>query len=74
MENKINYSELKEVYLTSLGAFMLYTQEGYKMPKNQIQDIFSAPCWKSYYIDGRGNFLVVDNRSRKAMELKIKQF
>ena len=74
MENKINYSELKEVYLTSLGAFMLYTQEGYKMPENHIQDIFNAPFWKSYYIDGKGRFLVVDNRNGKAMELKIKQF
>ena len=74
MEDKINYSELEKVYLRNLGAFMLYTQEGYKIPKNQVQDICSGRCWKSYYIDGRGNFLVADNRSGKAMELKIKQF
>lgn len=74
MAKKIDYSELKEVYPMDLGAFMLYTQEGYKMPKNHIQDIFNAPCWKSYYIDGKGRFLVVDNRNGKATELKIKQF
>jgi hypothetical protein len=74
MAKAIDYSEFKEVYPMDLGSFMLYSQEGYRIPLNQAQEIFNNPHWKTYYIDGKGRFLVADNRTGKTMELKIKQF
>jgi len=71
---KIDYTGLKEVYPMDLGGFMLYSQEGYRLPDKLVQDIFTSPWWKSYYIDGAGRFVVADTRNGKAMEFKIKQF
>lgn len=73
-KQNLDKTNLTEVYPMDLGAFMLYDQSGYKMPMNHIQKIFNEPMWKSYYIDGKGRFVVVDNRCGGVMELKIKQF
>lgn len=74
MTKKIDYSGLYEIYPMDLGSFMLYTQEGYWLSMKEVEKVFSEPQWKTYYIDGKGRFVVADNRTGKAMELKIKQF
>ena len=74
MTKKFDKTNFTEVYPMDLGSFMLYDQSGYRMPENHIQKIFNEPMWKSYYVDGKGCFVVVDNRNGEFMELGIKQF
>lgn len=66
--------ELKEVYATELGSFMLYDHRGENLTLNLVEKIFSEAWWKSYYIDGKGKFIAVDNRNGNSMEFTIKQF
>ncbi len=73
MKENLDKTGLTEVYPMELGRFMLYDRWGYRVPQSRVQAIFNMPMWKSYYIDGKGRFVIVDNLYGKIEELRIEQ-
>lgn len=65
---------MHEVYPMDLGSFVLYNEKGEQLPEKAVQLLFNQPMWKSYYVDGKGGFVCVDNRTGKFTRLEIKQF
>ena len=65
---------MREVYPMDLGMFSLYDSKGEQLTEKAVQLIFNQPMWKSYFVDGKGGFVCVDNRTGKFTRLEIKQF
>ena len=65
---------MREVYPMDLGAFILCNSKGESLPEKAVQLIFDQPMWKSYFVDDKGGFVCVDNRTGKFTRLEIKQF
>lgn len=74
MKHYFSTKGLTEVYPLDLGSFKLYNAIEQELGMRDMQEIFNMPMWKSYYIDGKGRFAVVDNRNGKSQEYKIIQF
>lgn len=74
MKNYFSTDGLKEVYPEELGRFHLFHKvTGKELTHAEMQEIFNAPVWKSYYINGIGRFVFVDVRTGKSHEYKIVQ-
>lgn len=71
MPNETDTTEMKEVFPMDLGAFYLTDKMGVKLSAVTVQEIFNAPMWKSYFINGLGDFEMVDRRTGRWRKFNI---